>query len=308
MRPDLSLIIKTVRKHCSAMLLTNGIALKNRSYVDTLIKSGLDGVIFSFNGFRQQAYRELNGCDCLEEKLHALQILKEASVPTVISMTVMNTVNTGEIGTVLQWCCENTDFIKELRIRASRPFGRHQMGIDHTLDIDTLLSHLSNQSTIDADTIKKGLKFWYSIGNAFGVESYRKRNCTIHFMLLRRNEHWISEGSLIRSSSFKAVENWNIYKLFRPVYLFLLLRQFVKIFGFRVVLRRIRNLGLHFLSFKPASHHSQLAEVKGQKNMLQVTLKSWPADSFSDHDRSLCQTLYVSRNERRLFCNFKQND
>lgn len=121
MRSDLAQIISTIRPFGSVVLLTNGLALTEQPYVDELMKAGLDGVILSFNGLKQRPYLELNGSECLDEKLKVLQILKSAAVPTVISMTVMDEVNTDEIGAVLQLCCANTDFIKELRIRAAAP-------------------------------------------------------------------------------------------------------------------------------------------------------------------------------------------
>ena len=304
MRPDLVQIILTIRQYGSVMLLTNGLALTERRYVDSLMKAGLDGVILSFNGLKQRPYLELNGCECLDEKLNILQILKSAAVPTVISMTVMDGVNTDEIGAVVRLCCENTEFIKELRIRAARPFGRHLVNNGRILDMSDLRQLIIDQAQLDPVKLNNGFDFWHSIGRNFAVDAYRKRACSLHFMLLKRKGIWRVEGEQISASALRAVADWRTHRCLRPLYTLVLLYQMVRIFGLRLVIRRIHDLGKNLLRFKPVSHHSQLADMQGERNMLSVTLKAWPTDALTTEESQLCQTLFISRKECRPFCSF----
>jgi MoaA/NifB/PqqE/SkfB family radical SAM enzyme len=304
MRPDLTQIISSIRPYGSVMLLTNGLALTDRPYVDELMKAGLDGVILSFNGLKQHTYLELNGSECLNEKLKVLQILKSAAVPTVISMTVMDGVNTDQIGAVQRLCCENTDFIKELRIRAARPFGRHPANDMRTLDMSDLRQLFIDQVHIDPIKLNCGIDFWHSIGENFAVDAYRKRDCSLHFMLLQRNGIWQVEGEQISTSACRAVADWCKHRWLRPFYILVLLHQMVRIFGWCLVMRRIRDQGKDLLRFKPISHHSQLTDMQGKRNILSVTLKAWAVNTLTIKENQLCQTLFVSREESRPFCSF----
>jgi hypothetical protein len=62
------------------------------------------------------------------------------------------------------------------------------------------------------------------------------------------------------------------------------------------------TLGSSLVRFKPASHRNQLADVKGCRHLLQVTLKAWPLDRSSSTDIVNCQTLFISQTECRPFC------
>lgn len=161
-----------------------------------------------------------------------------------------------------------------------------------------------DQAHIDPVKLNSGIDFWHSIGENFAVDAYRKRDCSLHFMLLYRKGIWRVEGEQISASAHKAVADWRTHRWLRPFYILVLLRQMVCIFGWRLVMRRIRDQGRNLLRFKPISHHSQLADMQGERNILSVTLKAWTVDTLTVKESQLCQTLFVSRDESRPFCSF----
>lgn len=59
-------------KEIKPWLVTNGLKLKNNSYLENLIKCGLTGINFSFKGWSQQSYIDNTGIDAFEPMIKAL--------------------------------------------------------------------------------------------------------------------------------------------------------------------------------------------------------------------------------------------
>jgi uncharacterized radical SAM superfamily Fe-S cluster-containing enzyme len=216
-RSELAAIIRAVGVYGSVMLLTHGLRLADEQYLRSLLHAGLDGVIFSFNGLTDAPYEVLNGSACLEPKLESLRMLRRLKVPTVLSMTVMPGVNTDQIGSVVRFCQDNTDFIKELRIRAARDLGRDHAGNRRLLRMSDLNELIAAQAGFKMDTLSRGMRFWHSIGRAFDVDAYRPRGCTQHFMLRRRGRTWMPEGALLHPVAEAAVAKWKCWPWARPL-------------------------------------------------------------------------------------------
>jgi len=70
-RPDIFEVIRVVAENNRAVLLTNGVKLADYDFVFRLKEVGLDSVIFSFDGFDDDVYRQMNGAALLKTKLKA---------------------------------------------------------------------------------------------------------------------------------------------------------------------------------------------------------------------------------------------
>jgi pyruvate-formate lyase-activating enzyme len=303
MRPDLDDIIRAIRPFGSVLLLTHGLNLSRRGYLQSLLEAGLDGVILSFNGVSDDTYRALNGKPCLAGKWLAFETLKRLRVPTIISMTVSPGVNDDQIGAVLRLCQESTDFVKELRLRVARPLGRFPHPVDTEWHMPDLLRAVSFHAGLREDVVKQGIDFWHTAGEALRIDAYRPQLCTVTFMMKQEAGRWKAEGELIAEMAKRALEGWNQRKWARPLYLFFLLLQMVRFYGVRPVLRRLLDIRSWFHRSGPPSHRKKIRAVAGCPNLLQITLKAWPHPKrFLSTEQRKCGTLYVSQHRCEGFC------
>lgn len=129
-RKDLPKIIKLVKKSGNLpVVYTNGLKFADVNYVKTLKKAGLEAVIFSFDGFREDIYKVLRRDENhLELKKKALENLRRLNLQTHISMTVLRDLNEDQIIPILDFCVMNNDFIKSLSIYTAVKFGRNEFG------------------------------------------------------------------------------------------------------------------------------------------------------------------------------------
>ncbi len=303
MRKDLDAVIRTISPHGSVLILTHGLKLADRDYLESLRQAGLDGVILSFNGMNDDAYLALNGKAFAEKKREVLRTLKQSKTPTILSMAVSRGVNDDQVGQVSRLCQDNTDFIKELRIRAVRPLGRREDRDEDLLVMSDMLELFCAQTGFKKENVMKGIGFWHQLGRVFNVDAYRPRLCTVEFMIRRRGAKWYSEGEIIDRRSIAALENWPKNKWKRPMYLSTLLWQMVRIHGFKPVVKRVWLMKNRLMNCTVPSHRQKLYAVEGCNDLLQITLKSWPNPSL--HlltEQHKCGTLYVSETECSNFC------
>jgi hypothetical protein len=302
-RPDLPSVIRALKPFGSTMLLTHGLKLGDRNYLSSLIHAGLDGVILSFNGISNETYLKLNGIPCLARKRKAFASLREMRVPTAVSMTVSKGINEHEVGAILSLCQENADFVKEFRIRAARPLASAASFVNSSLTMPDLIELFKQHANFDCTRLFRGIEFWHRVGECFGVEVYRPRQCTVNFMLRRLNGAWTTEGDRLWNISISALDMWKSTPFLRPLWSCFLIAQMIRLFGLRPVLRRIRSLGTALRTFKPCSQRAQLDDVKGRSDLLQITLKSWPKPGiFPESEKRKCHTLLASPSICGLFC------
>ena len=127
LREDLFEMIKIVRKKKNIPILaTNGIKLSDYSYTLKLKKSGLEYILFSFNGFNDRIYTKINGKKLLRVKLEALKNIKKVGMKVILSVLLVKGVNDdpSEVRKILEFSLKNNSTIQEVRIRTISPFGR----------------------------------------------------------------------------------------------------------------------------------------------------------------------------------------
>jgi molybdenum cofactor biosynthesis enzyme MoaA len=303
LREDLTDIIRAIKPYGPVMLLTHGLNLAKNRCLDNLLAAGLDGVILSFNGVTDKPYEVLNGRKCLKEKWEAFELLKKRRVPTVISMTVTPGVNDDQIGDVLRLCQLNTDFIKELRIRAARTLGRSNDLKGDQLFLSDLLEKVCDQGRFSKDRVERGLKFWHQVGRVFGLDAYRPKLCTVSFTTRKKHNTWVPEGSLVTRAGTVALDKWEKSRWMRPLFALVIIYQLVRFYGVKPILRRLGHLVKALRGDAATSHRVMFKAMDGCPDLLQISLKSWPDPRlFLGTEKRKCTTLFVSENECARLC------
>jgi 7,8-dihydro-6-hydroxymethylpterin dimethyltransferase len=126
LRDDIFEMIKIANKDNYCTLLTNGLKLADYDYVVKLKEAGLTSIMFSFNGFDDKIYKEINGRPLLDIKLKALDNIKKVGgIKVTLSATFARGTNESEIQKIFNYCFENQSFIRQVRFRTASPVGAH---------------------------------------------------------------------------------------------------------------------------------------------------------------------------------------
>jgi len=105
-------------------IVSNGIRLADREFVQKLKKAGLYLVNFSFNGLTEQSFTGIENAPLLEKKLEALRNVQEAGIMAQLSFTMVRGVNDDQLRPILKFIVEHNDFIYQLRARVGAGVGR----------------------------------------------------------------------------------------------------------------------------------------------------------------------------------------
>ena len=128
-RKDLFEIIKIIKKSGNyPELFTNGLKLADVNYVKKLKRLNVERVYFSFDGFRKDIYRIMNGNENeLTLKLLALKNLETFGIDVILSTRVVKNLNEGEIEKILNFCiasAKNNGNIKGVYLYGATRYGR----------------------------------------------------------------------------------------------------------------------------------------------------------------------------------------
>lgn len=277
LREDLADIIRIFNKNNTVFLITNGLRLEDYNYVKKLKQSGLKYISLSFNGFTDDVYREINGVPLLDRKLNALKNIKQAKINTILSVLIARGINENQIKDIFNYCLGNTDFIKELRIRAMVKVGKFLPTEKYT--ILQLLDLFCKSTNIDKKDVYQEFKMKELI-NASKKNTFVFSNCSLNFHLKKCRGSFIPMGRIydlenIRNSFFK--------KILSPFTL-------VKAYGLKMVLSASAKIILR--QRKPWFHDS---------NILKIGLRSWP-DLINAPELTTCRTGYYYNNSIIPFC------
>jgi molybdenum cofactor biosynthesis enzyme MoaA len=148
MREDLPEIIARVRKlgHIPT-ILTNGLKLGRRSYVDRLRTAGLRTVYLSLNGgLRDDLYEEIDGAACAVRKLKALDNLLATRMNVTIGMILVPGLNDDHLPEFLDFLLAKG--VRDIHLRSVGKMGRHMDGEPFNLDglEDCLRRSLGNRA------------------------------------------------------------------------------------------------------------------------------------------------------------------
>lgn len=140
-REDLPDIIHAVRElgHLP-VILTNGLKLGRRTYVERLKRAGLRTVHLSLNGgLRDELYLQLDGMACARRKLAALDVLAAARMNVTVGMILAPDCNVDHLPEFLAFLSRRRE-VRDIHLRSVGPIGRHMQG--PALNLQQLLALL----------------------------------------------------------------------------------------------------------------------------------------------------------------------
>jgi uncharacterized Fe-S cluster-containing radical SAM superfamily protein len=178
-REDLPDMIRLIARRNVVILITNGVKLANLEYVRKLKKAGLSGVVFSFNGLRDDVYIKTNGAPLLDIKLQALNNLKREGIRTNLSVTLVRGVNDDQLKGMVQYCMEN----RQLRIRSLAHLGRYVKEQPYVLS--ELVDLVANSLNVGLDDFMKEETLRETVKKILRIRSC-PRLCSIRFHLWGR--------------------------------------------------------------------------------------------------------------------------
>lgn len=131
LRSDLAGMISYVRQHHPdkfTVLLTNGVKLAEYGYVSELKAAGLQYVILSLNGFREETHEYISNKSLADLKKQALRNLEKLRIWTILSMTLAKGVNEDEFVKIYRYGIRNLHFIRQIRLRNVSEIGVYKEG------------------------------------------------------------------------------------------------------------------------------------------------------------------------------------
>lgn len=127
LRKDLIKIIKYISKRKKIpILITNGITLSNKKFVNKLKIAGTYGVNITLNSLIKDPFNLKNQKKIIELKLKALKNLKYYKINTILSLLIERERNENELKDIMNYILNNNDFISEFRIRSANNIGKHK--------------------------------------------------------------------------------------------------------------------------------------------------------------------------------------
>jgi MoaA/NifB/PqqE/SkfB family radical SAM enzyme len=126
LHPDLPLLIGEARRmRLHPVLITNGLRLADRAYLQLLKQAGVQIVSLSFSGgFDDDLYEAIDDLRCAGKKIAALENLRAENMYTALGMIIVRGVNEEEPGNVLGYIRANR-FIREFHLRSVGAVGRY---------------------------------------------------------------------------------------------------------------------------------------------------------------------------------------
>ena len=136
------------------ILLTNGLRLAHKSYVDKIHDSGLRHVYLSLNGVdNDDWYEAIDELRCTEKKISALRNLKKRKFILDTGTIIVPGVNEDAPGALLElFDKENINNVL-MRIKNVGQLGRYQTEVDDNVKLNQLVKLCAEQMNVSEDYI-----------------------------------------------------------------------------------------------------------------------------------------------------------
>jgi pyruvate-formate lyase-activating enzyme len=179
---DIVRILKKEKKY--VCLLTNGIKLADAKYTRKLKSAGIDEVAMSFDGLDDEIYTRIRGRPLLQEKLRAMENMRENNIKFGLYCVVDKEVNFNQIKETIDFAIKNKDHISKVW------FG--------------CLNKKEKTSTTRSD-------IWKQIGKNYGIPlDYVVEEWKLRYLVNKFAEKLFGENGLRR---FSAINHNSIYTL-----------------------------------------------------------------------------------------------
>lgn len=148
-RADLPEIVEMAgRQGASAVELnTNGLVIgRDIEYLRALKNAGLTNIYLQLDGLDPSTTRTLRGRDVLSDKLQAIENCRTEKIPVILSVTIVEGVNDGELGRIIGFAMDNLDVIGGLALQPAFVSGRFELGKHKHLSVGDVARLISGQT------------------------------------------------------------------------------------------------------------------------------------------------------------------
>ena len=136
------------------ILLTNGLRLAHKSYVNKLHDSGLRHIYLSLNGVdNDDWYETIDEMRCAEKKVKALQNIRERKFILDTGTIIVPDVNEEAPSKLLELFDKNNINNALMRIKNVGQLGRYQTDLNENVKLDQLVKLCSEQMGVSEDYI-----------------------------------------------------------------------------------------------------------------------------------------------------------
>jgi uncharacterized radical SAM superfamily Fe-S cluster-containing enzyme len=279
-RNDLPVIIKKLSMKYIPTLVTNGKLLSNINYLNRLRKSGLKYIVLSFNSVdNDKIYEIINREKLLKIKLRALKNIKKLNMKVMLSVMVVKGINESQLEKIVRFAAKNSDFIREVRIRAEAPFGRFIKGREK-MRMSEIIEKLSSIVTIEEILAELRLR---KILAELIRRPYVHKPCSLIFHLKIDGDKIIPLGRFFIDLFKKNSKLINLAVIFR----------FLRIVGVKTIFRWLLS------SFNVRKTYIN------SRQFLAIGLRVWYDKSDIDLEEiKRCHTAYFHDGKIESFCYF----
>ncbi len=148
-RADLPEIIEMAasRGASAVELNTNGLVIGGDiQYLRSLKQAGLTNIYLQFDGLDPSMTRVLRGRDVLPAKLQAIENCRTERIPVILSVTIVEGVNEGELGSLIHFAMDNLEVIGGLALQPAFVSGRFELGSRKHLSVGDVARLISEQT------------------------------------------------------------------------------------------------------------------------------------------------------------------
>ena len=126
---------------------TNGIVIsRSPAYLEKLVEAGMTGIYMQFDGLTDEVFRTVRGANLVKLKLQAIENCRAAGVQVVLAMAVIQGVNEGQMGDILDFALENRDVIAGVAYQPAFGSGRFEVTDNLPLTMGDVIFRLAEQS------------------------------------------------------------------------------------------------------------------------------------------------------------------
>lgn len=131
-------------------VITNGLRLaEDFEYVKALKDANLSQLGLQFDSLEEETYLKLRGRPLLKTKLKALENLRKVKQPTILAVTLVEGINTNQIGAIINFAIENKEIVEHINFQlisfAGKAF-RFNIKNNERMDIDSFLEEVEKQT------------------------------------------------------------------------------------------------------------------------------------------------------------------
>lgn len=130
-------------------VMTNGIRLsEDIEYVRDLKRSGLSQMGLQFDGFNNKAYLLMRGRELVDIKRKALENLKSVKQATILAACIMQGINEGEIGAIIDFAVDNKDFVEHVNFQSfmRNRYNSNKFDDTYVLDKEQIVGRIEYQT------------------------------------------------------------------------------------------------------------------------------------------------------------------